>query len=126
MDGLSTADIISLADNVSATMIFLLLGFVIIQAMRKIAPWLAEREQQQQSRLDALLREQRENHKLMIRDLLEQSDRHIEQLLLESSKDRDLFKASVRTIDGRLSNLERHIGIVADRVMPGSGRESDR
>lgn len=126
MGEMSTVDLISLADNISATMVFLLIGAIVFRAAQRIAPWLAEREEKQQARLDSLLREQRENHKLQIRDLLEQSDRHIEKLLQESRQDRDLFKASVRTIDSRLSKIEREIGIVADRVAPGLGRESDR
>ena len=126
MGDISTVDLISLADNISATMVFLLIGAIVFRAAQRIAPWLAEREEKQQTRLDSLLREQRENHKLQIRDLLEQSDRHIEKLLQESRQDRDLFKASVRTIDTRLSKIEREIGIVADRVAPGLSRESDR
>jgi flagellar motility protein MotE (MotC chaperone) len=126
MGEMSTVDLISLADNISATMVFLLIGAIVFRAAQRIAPWLAEREEKQQARLDTLLREQRENHKLQIRDLLEQSDRHVEKLLQDSRQDRELFKASVRTIDNRLSKIEREIGIVADRVAPGLGRESDR
>ena len=134
---MTTTDIISLADNISGTMVLLLIGYGVVQALRKTAPWLAEREAAQQERMDRIVKEQQARidehtkltmtaHKVAITELLAQSDKHIAALLSEQEKDRELLRDGLDAINSRLAYVEREITIVKERLTPGAGRESER
>lgn len=134
---MTTSDIISLSDNISGSLVLLLIGYAVFQGIRKVAPWLAEREAAQQARLDRIIAEQQDRidqhtqitmsaHQQAITALLENSDKNIGQLIHESEKDRELLRVGLTAIDNRLQTLEKDLTLVKDRLSPGLSRSSER